>query len=73
MRVYAEYGVSWMWIVDPEARTVEVMQLTGEHYTVLNVFTGDEKVRAEPFPAAEIDLASIWGPTPEDNSPLPSP
>lgn len=73
MRIYAEYDVSWMWIVDPEARTVEVMQLVGEHYTVLHVFTGDDKVCAQPFPAAEIDLASIWGPTPEDKSPLPPP
>jgi len=72
MRVYAEYKVSWMWIVDPDARTVEVMQLTGEHYTVLDVFTGDQTFRAEPFPVAEIDLGAIWGPTPDDESPLSS-
>lgn len=65
MRLYAECKVSWMWLVDPDARTVEVLQLNGEHWTVLHVFTGDDKVVAEPFPAAEIDLAAIWGPTEE--------
>jgi hypothetical protein len=33
---------------------------------MLHVFTGDDVIRADPFPAAEIDLASIWGPTPEE-------
>ena len=65
MRLYAEYKVSWMWLVDPDARTVEILQLNGEHWTVLHVFTGNDKVVAEPFPAAEIDLAAIWGPTEE--------
>ena len=32
--------------------------------------TGVDKVVAEPFPAAEIDLAAIWG---SDESPLPPP
>jgi hypothetical protein len=41
------------------------VQLNGEHWTVLQVFSGDEKVVAEPFPAAEGDLAAIWGPTEE--------
>ena len=26
---------------------------------------GEDVVRAEPFPEAEIDLASIWGPAEE--------
>lgn len=71
MRTPATYEVSWMWLVDPEDRTLEVMQLDGGHWTIIHVFTGNDKVVAEPFPAAEIDLASIWGPT--DESPLPPP
>jgi len=50
-----------MWLVDPEAQTLEVMQLTDGHWTILNVFTADEKARAEPFPEAEIELTTLWG------------
>jgi len=65
-RIYAEHDVPWLWLVDPELRTLEVFQLAGDFYSMLRVFTGDDVVRADPFPAAEIDLASIWGPTPEE-------
>jgi Uma2 family endonuclease len=65
-RIYAEHDVPWLWLVDPERRTLEVFQLAGDVYSMLHVFTGDDVVRADPFPAVEIDLASIWGPTPEE-------
>jgi Uma2 family endonuclease len=66
MRIYAEHDVPWLWLVDPERRILEVFQLAGRVWTDVHVFTGDDVVRAEPFPAAEIDLASIWGPSPEE-------
>jgi Uma2 family endonuclease len=65
-RIYAEHDVPWLWLVDPERRTLEVFHLAGDVYSMLRVFTGDDVVRADPFPAVEIDLASIWGPTPEE-------
>ncbi|MEA2163662.1 MAG: hypothetical protein QOK37_1789 [Thermoanaerobaculia bacterium] len=64
--IYAEHDVSWLWIVDPDQRILEVFQLVDGKWTDVEVFTGDDVVRADPFPAAEIDLASIWGPTPEE-------
>jgi hypothetical protein len=30
--------------------------------------SGSDMMRAEPFEAVEIDLASIWGPPPQDPS-----
>ena len=66
MRIYAKHGIPWLWFVDPERRILEVFQLAGDVFATLHVFTGDDVVRADPFPAAEIDLASIWGPTPEE-------
>ena len=65
-RIYAEHDVPWLWLVDPELRTLEVFQLAGDFYSMLRVFTGDDVVRADPFPAVEIDLGAIWGPTPEE-------
>jgi Uma2 family endonuclease len=64
-RIYAEHDVSWFWIVDPVQRTLEVFKLASGKWTDFQVFGGDDVVRADPFPEAEIDLASIWGPTEE--------
>jgi Uma2 family endonuclease len=63
--IYAAHDVKWLWFVDPEQRMLEVLQLAGDVYSTIHVFGGDDVVRADPFPAAEIDLASIWGPTEE--------
>src|SRR3954464_12961281 len=65
MRIYAEHGVPWMWLVDPIGRTPEVLPLNVDNWKYVPPFTGDDVVRAEPFPEAEIDLASIWGPEEE--------
>jgi Uma2 family endonuclease len=62
MRIYAEHGVPWMWLVDPIGRMLEVLTLDGDNWKYVATFTGEDVVRAEPFPEAEIDLGSIWGP-----------
>jgi Uma2 family endonuclease len=66
MRIYAEHDVPWLWLVDPIGHTLEVLTLDGGNWKYIATFTGNDVVRAEPFPEAEIDLASIWGPTPAD-------
>lgn len=58
--VYAAHGVSCVWFLDPEIHTLEVLQLDGSTYRVLRTFGGDVRVRAEPFDAIEIALASLW-------------
>ncbi len=65
MFIYARHDVPWLWFVDPGQRMLEVLQLAGDVYSTIHVFGGDDVVRADPFPEAEIDLASIWGPTEE--------
>jgi Uma2 family endonuclease len=62
MRIYAEHGVPWMWLVDPIGRTLEVLTLDGDNWKYVATYTGEDVVRAEPFPEAEINLGSIWGP-----------
>lgn len=66
MPLYARHGVTYLWLFDPDARTLEVMQLVDGRWTVLAVYGGNDVVRAEPFPLVEIDLASIWGVTPDE-------
>ena len=54
-----------MWLVDPIGRMLEVLSLDGDNWKIVGTFFGSDVVRAEPFPEAEIDLASIWGPDEE--------
>jgi Uma2 family endonuclease len=68
-RVYARARVGHLWMVDPLARTLEVFRLMAEHYVLVATDAGDERVRAEPFDAAELDMAAWWtGPEPADDA-----
>jgi Uma2 family endonuclease len=63
VRLYARAGVSNAWLVNPLQHTLEVFRLSSENpvqWAVLAVHADDEKVRAEPFEAFELDLAVLW-------------
>jgi Uma2 family endonuclease len=58
--IYARDGVGHVWLVDAVAQTLEVFRLDGETYRLVLTGGGDDKVRAEPFDAIELDLAVFW-------------
>ncbi len=58
--IYARAGIGHVWFVDPRHRTLEIMRLHGGKWLIVDIHRGDLKVRAEPFDAIEIDLASLW-------------
>jgi Uma2 family endonuclease len=60
MRIYAREGVRHVWHVDPLARTLDIFRLVEGQWIVAQSFAGDEKVRAEPFEAIELELALVW-------------
>lgn len=60
LSIYRREGVSHVWLVNPLARTLEVLALAGSHYAVMDVFAGDERVRAAPFDAVELALGLLW-------------
>ena len=60
MRHYAKVKVQHVWLVDPLAMTLEVFRLEPTGWLLLGTYDGDTKVRAEPFDAVELDLASLW-------------
>jgi Uma2 family endonuclease len=61
MRIYARERVSWAWLVDPLAKTLEVLSLGADgHWVVRGAFRDDARVRAEPFDAIELDLSVLW-------------
>ncbi len=60
MPIYAREKVSHLWLVDPIERTHEVFRLERERWSLLGVWRDDEKVRAEPFDAIELELDVLW-------------
>jgi Uma2 family endonuclease len=61
---YARAGVGHVWILDPLARTLEVFRLVDGAWQLAAVHGGDEVVRAAPFEALSLPLASLWVPEP---------
>jgi len=60
--LYAQYRVQYLWVVDPTARTFEAFRLKeGNGSLFASHADEDEKIRAEPFEAVELDLALLWG------------
>jgi len=55
--------VPWAWLIDPLARTLEVLKLEHGRWTILATEVGSAVVRAEPFEAIELELAALWGET----------
>jgi Uma2 family endonuclease len=60
MPVYAREGVAHLWLINPAVRTLEVFRLEAKRWVLLVVHSGERTVRAEPFDAVELDLASLW-------------
>ena len=59
-REYASLGVGQYWIVDFQARRVEVLGLRDGAYELAEEADGDEIFRPSLFPGLEIPLGAIW-------------
>ena len=60
MRIYARESVGHLWLVEPLAKTLEIYLLENGRWVVASTHTGSERVRAEPFAAAELEIARWW-------------
>jgi Uma2 family endonuclease len=58
--LYRKYGVKEYWIIDPEARYIEVFILKNGEY-VRSVFGETAIVAVQTLPGLEINLADIFG------------
>ncbi len=66
MRTYLLRGIAWVWLVDPLQRTLEALHLDHERWVIEQLFAaseGDDRVRAEPFAAVELELSALWSST----------
>ena len=69
MRVYAREGVSFLWLLDPIVRTLEVLRLENGRWVVLVTHSDLDVARIEPFEAIEIDLTTFWPDPSPDSQP----
>jgi Uma2 family endonuclease len=60
LTIYAREQVRHAWLVDPLARTLEVLLLEGGRWTIRSTWSGLAVPRAEPFDAIELDLSLLW-------------
>lgn len=70
--IYARESVQHAWLVDPLARTVEVLRLEGGRWAIVATHAGEAVVRIEPFEDIEIEIGALWsdaGDETEDASP----
>jgi Uma2 family endonuclease len=60
LAIYAREQVAHAWLIDPLARTLEVLRLDNGRWTILATHAGTEVVRAEPFTEVAIELQALW-------------
>jgi Uma2 family endonuclease len=61
MPLYARHGVRWAWIIDPFARTLEVLVLDERgRWKGPTVYKDTERVHVVPFEEIELNLAILW-------------
>ncbi|HTS47996.1 MAG TPA: Uma2 family endonuclease [Bryobacteraceae bacterium] len=59
LRDYESLGVPEVWVLSPEAETVEVLQLRDGHFAAAAVLR-EGPIAPLRFPEASIDIAAIW-------------
>lgn len=61
MPLYAREGVAHLWLVDPDARTLEVYRLQDDgHWLLLGTLKEDDPVAQPPFDAVTFPLDALW-------------
>ncbi|MDO9239948.1 MAG: Uma2 family endonuclease, partial [Methylicorpusculum sp.] len=62
MPIYAQNEVSWLWLVDPDARTLEVYRLLDCHWLLEHTWQNDDVVNAPPFAEVSLTMNDLWVP-----------
>ncbi len=58
--IYAAQGVAHAWLIDPDARTLEVFTLVEARWRLDQALKDSEEVCAPPFDAIRFGLATLW-------------
>jgi Uma2 family endonuclease len=59
--LYAREKVAHVWLLDPDALTLEILELDGPTYRLLATHGGSDVVSGVPFTEIDLELAGLWG------------
>lgn len=59
-QLYAKYGVSNYWLIDPGQHTFEAYELAGDHYVIIESMKNQDEFHPSLFPGLTIRLADLW-------------
>ncbi|MCY3873540.1 MAG: Uma2 family endonuclease [Rhodobacteraceae bacterium] len=65
--LYSREGVHHLWLVDPDARTLEAFELREGHWLLLATLADDATVSLPPFDAIAFPLDALWPDTSKDS------
>ncbi len=60
--VYAREGVGYLWLVDPDTRSLEAFKLRGAEWVLIDTLFEDAPVSLPPFEAISFNLGDLWPP-----------
>jgi Uma2 family endonuclease len=58
--IYAQAGVPEVWLIDSQAKTVEVLRLQGKKYLVDATLAGDQVLTSNLFPGWQLPLRDLF-------------
>jgi Uma2 family endonuclease len=61
-QLYAHHGIAHYWLVDPDARTLEALELRGGVWVELGAFDEAAVARVPPFEAVELPIGRLFLP-----------
>ncbi len=60
LEIYAREGVGTVWLLNPGLQLLEVLRFESGRLVPMATHEGNERVRAEPFDALELELGALW-------------
>lgn len=60
MPLYVDYGVGYLWLVNPLEKTLESFELVEGRWTLVGIFKDEDKVKIAPFQEITIALSDLW-------------
>ncbi|HEV2380490.1 MAG TPA: Uma2 family endonuclease [Terriglobia bacterium] len=60
LALYAEAGVPWVWLVDPQAKTVEILKIEGRKYIVHSILAAHQVLISSLFPGWQLPLDDLF-------------
>ncbi len=59
-QIYADAKVTYLWHIDPDAKTLEAYELSGDSWLLTHVRSEDNTCDVPPFEAAPFNLGVLW-------------